>query len=657
MDEQKQSLIDRIKQAQNILVTVSTNPSVDQLAAAIGLTIALNKLDKHGTAVFSGEPPSTIEFLKPEETLEKNTDSLRDFIIALDKSKADKLRYKVEDQVVRIFITPYKTSLSQNDLDFSQGDFNVDVVVALGVKEQQDLDAAITSHGRILHDATVVSVSTESQGSLGTINWVDPSASSLSEMVAGLVDGLDKKAMDGQIATALLTGIVAMTDRFSNEKTSPKTMSASAALMAAGANQQLIASELEGPEPAPSDANPSQDNQAGGAGNAPEAVQKDPGMLEIDHEDDDDETEEPEEPEPAPEPPQPQIKVDENGMIRTIEAESLPEISQVRGVGNDGQATESGNTAPRRERLTEPPRMSDGGLTANTSPEDETEDLPTEELSLPPASGQPLLTHNANVLNSADDVPPTPVSLPPLPDMPPAPQPSAYTPPPFSPPPVAPPVPAPAPYTPPAQSFTPPPLPADDATLSEIEASVDSRHVRADSTLSEIEASVDSPHMQTSGNQQADDVDSARNAVEAALSGAPTGTDPLQPIAALNAQPLGAQLHDAPAPAVPNAVPNLGFSEPTPGNTPADDALDMPLPSSPFGPGQPSRPLGQPDQQAPTGQFQNPQVYPQQASAPAAPAPQSPPSSFPAPQQGMTLSGNSGTPPPPVPPPMLPPLR
>ena len=41
-----------------------------------------------------------------EKTIEKNTDSLRDFIIALDKSKADKLRYKVEDKFVKIFITP-----------------------------------------------------------------------------------------------------------------------------------------------------------------------------------------------------------------------------------------------------------------------------------------------------------------------------------------------------------------------------------------------------------------------------------------------------------------------------------------------------------------------------------------------------------------------
>ena len=102
MDNVRQQIIERLKQTTNVLVTVSNNPSVDQLAACIGLTLMLNKLGKHGTAVFSGKVPSTIEFLKPEATIEKNTDSLRDFIIALDKSKADKLRYKVEDKVVKM---------------------------------------------------------------------------------------------------------------------------------------------------------------------------------------------------------------------------------------------------------------------------------------------------------------------------------------------------------------------------------------------------------------------------------------------------------------------------------------------------------------------------------------------------------------------------
>ncbi|HUD10453.1 MAG TPA: hypothetical protein VMR28_02150, partial [Candidatus Saccharimonadales bacterium] len=215
MDNVKQQIIERIKQANNVLVTVSNNPSVDQLAACIGLTLMLNKLGKHGTAVFSGLVPSTIEFLQPEKTLEKNTDSLRDFIIALDKSKADKLRYKVEDKVVKIFITPYKASISEKDLQFSEGDFNVDVVVALGVHNQTELDQAIAAHGRILHDATVISINNKANGNLGTLNLLDQTTSGLSELVASMADQLDKSILNTQIATALLTGIVAETNRFS----------------------------------------------------------------------------------------------------------------------------------------------------------------------------------------------------------------------------------------------------------------------------------------------------------------------------------------------------------------------------------------------------------------------------------------------------------
>ncbi len=263
MDQQKQSAIDRLKQGTNVLVTVNSNPTVDQLAACIGLTLMLNALGKHGTAVFSGTVPSTLEFLQPERTLEKNTDSLRDFIIALDKSKADKLRYKVEDTVVKIFITPYRSSISDKDLQFSQGDYNVDVVVAIGVHDQKELDQAITLQGRILHDATVITLNIQPGNNIGTINWQDPQASSLSEMVASLADGFDKNVIDNQIATALLTGIVSETERFSNTKTSPNTMKISAQLMAAGANQQLVATKLaETPQTPPAQAAlPESDNK------------------------------------------------------------------------------------------------------------------------------------------------------------------------------------------------------------------------------------------------------------------------------------------------------------------------------------------------------------------------------------------------------------
>ena len=542
MQDQQNQLIAKLKESQNVLVTVSKNPSVDQLAAAIGFTLALNKLDKHATAVFSGQIPDTIEFLKPEETLEKSTDSLRDFIIALDKSKADKLRYKVEDQVVRIFITPYRTSISEKDLDFSQGDFNVDVVVALGVPEQQDLDDAIQAHGRILHDATVASLSVGGTQELGTLNISDPTASSLSEMVAEVIEGMGQELIDSQIATALLTGIVATTNRFSNDRTTPKTMSISSVLMAAGANQQLIATELETPQ---------MQTTATREGNVPEQPQpeKEPGMLEIEHEgsatpapnmpaspapvQDEPEEATPEEPQ-LNELPTPQIHVDEDGRIVTGQADELPQIGHARASGGSGLLEEPEEQASR-ERITEPPAR-DSALSANI--EEEGLDASTDELTLPSAA-MPILSHNSEATPSPEPAVPAPTT----------------------------------------QPLMPPTPSAPDMTGQD---SIDTAH----ETLSEIEQAVDSPHV--SAQAPANTLDEARNAVEQAYN-ASASTAPPDPIAALNAQPLGPELHeDIPLPQPTyQPAPGFGSDQPQlvdggiPGSSPADQTLDMPLPGVP----------------------------------------------------------------------------
>lgn len=241
-------IVAKIKSVTNILVTLSRSPSVDQLAAALGLTILLDKMGKHATAVFSGEIPPAINFLEPEKTFENNADSLRDFIISLDKQKADRLRFKVEGDIVKVLITPYRTTIAESDLSFSEGEFNVELVLAIGVDKKEDLDDAISAHGRIFHDATIATINIDSaNGSLGSINWQDSSASSFCEMIFGLSESLgskDKSFVDDQVATALLTGIVSSTDQFMNDKTSPSVMTLAANLMAKGANQQLISSEL-----------------------------------------------------------------------------------------------------------------------------------------------------------------------------------------------------------------------------------------------------------------------------------------------------------------------------------------------------------------------------------------------------------------------------
>jgi hypothetical protein len=595
MDAPKQQVAERIKQANNILVTVSSNPSVDQLSACIGITLALNKMGKHGTAVFSGEVPSMLEFLQPEKTIEKNTDSLRDFIIALDKSKADKLRYKVEDKVVKIFITPYKTSITNKDLNFSQGDFNVDVVLALGVHQQADLDQAITAHGRILHDATVITMNVRPGGELGSINWLDASASSLSELTVQLLDMLDKTMMDGQIATAMLTGIVAETDRFSNAKTSPQTMSISAELMANGANQQLVATKLEEPPVAVAPIAPlvSAQNMPSDVGPTAPKVDtvKQDGTLEISH--DNRPTMPPAPVEEKHEPLAPQIHIDEQGSLLPIgSAGALDEDMLPPDIDGNLPSIGRQHSEPPR-MITQPPTLG-GQLTANTMPEQLGSS--SDPLTLPSIDG-PLLSRDpmgpqqddlkAPTIQPLDDEErpsgaPTPnVTDFGAPQHPADPARAMAAPVTLSVPETAPP--ALTLPSAPDSSFGPQ---IDSATLSQIEQELHSDHSQDAAPASNAETALQPA---PAPEPQGPSLDQARSLVDQAIN-TPTGAAdaPLPPIEALNAQPVNLPLATVPpeqphaaAPAPVAAAPRT-ILQPVDPNSPPPVPPPMMPPTSPY---------------------------------------------------------------------------
>ena len=241
----QEQIIAKLKESESILIAVNDNPSVDELSSALALTLAINNSGKHATAVASGEMPDALTFLRPEKTFEHSVDSLRDFIIALNKEKADHLRYKLVGDHVKIFITPYRSIISEKDLEFEQGDFNIDFVLALNVESQDRLDGALAAHGRIFHDASVAILTIgENQTNLNGTHWHAENASSLSELTVQIIESLGKKNLTQPVATALLTGIVAETDRFSNVKATAEVMSLAAKLISSGADQQLVVSKI-----------------------------------------------------------------------------------------------------------------------------------------------------------------------------------------------------------------------------------------------------------------------------------------------------------------------------------------------------------------------------------------------------------------------------
>ena len=236
---------EKIANSANILIATSSDPSLDELSTAITLARFLDRLGKHTIAIYSGEVPNALAFLDPSNYFENDVDVLQDFVVSLNKEKADHLHYKLEGEEVKVFITPYRERITEEDLSFSYCDYNVDLVLALNVNNGKDLDPALNDYGHIMKDATIINISTGNPGKFGEMEWNNKRASSVSEMVADLLcNASGDVKLEPIEATALLTGIVASTDRFAHANTFSTTMQIASRLIDFGASPETVAENI-----------------------------------------------------------------------------------------------------------------------------------------------------------------------------------------------------------------------------------------------------------------------------------------------------------------------------------------------------------------------------------------------------------------------------
>jgi len=251
---QKTQIVELIRGSENLVITVSQKPDVDEIAAAIALAAIVHKLSKHGDAIISTPVPSKLSFL-PTGLIKKSFSAIRDFVISVDVStvEADKLKYVPEGKKLNIYVTPFNGNYSAEDVDFKPGDFHCDAIIALGANRPEEMDKQIADQKELQAAAKFVSISIK-EGSPSGLSWNVPTASSLCELVMELAESLQPEILDSDIATSILTGITFKTDHFTNDKTTAKVMNLSAQLMAAGAQQATIIQQLKRPEAAPAEA-------------------------------------------------------------------------------------------------------------------------------------------------------------------------------------------------------------------------------------------------------------------------------------------------------------------------------------------------------------------------------------------------------------------
>lgn len=242
----KQQTSEAIRQAEAILIMTGQHPSIDQVASTIALSAILRKYGKKVTAVISDDIPAGAKFLATDK-IERTLGGLRDFIMQVDLGRAevDKLKYTIENGKLNVHVTPFSGGFNSRDVSFGYGDYQFDLVIILGVASYNRIDKIYAQNAEMLRRIPLANIDFHRiNEQYGAINLLETSAGSLAEILIALSESLQNGLIDEQIATTMLTGIMASTDRFTANHTTAKTMTVAAQMLAMGADQQKVVKGL-----------------------------------------------------------------------------------------------------------------------------------------------------------------------------------------------------------------------------------------------------------------------------------------------------------------------------------------------------------------------------------------------------------------------------
>jgi phosphoesterase RecJ-like protein len=181
-----------LRGAQRITAICHENPDADTLGAAIAIAIAAERMGKQAEVVSGDPPPPFLAFMPRIEHVRRAP--------ALEP----------------------------------------DVAVVVDAGDLARTGSVATDHADWLARARIANIDHHvSNPGFGHANLVDPSAAATCEMVALLLPELGV-ALDAELATVLLAGIVQDTHTFAHPNTTPRTLRVAADLVEAGAELARI---------------------------------------------------------------------------------------------------------------------------------------------------------------------------------------------------------------------------------------------------------------------------------------------------------------------------------------------------------------------------------------------------------------------------------
>ncbi len=220
------------------LIAIQANPSVDGLAAATALYLALTKMNKNVSLVCS-QPPQNADLVGTDKIQNTLSSGGNHLVISFpyQEGSIDKVDYNIQGDQFNLIIVPNSDTnrIDPNEVKFSYTGGKIEFIITVDVPNLNSLGPIYTENQNEFQSKNIINIDRHLiNNSFGTINILNKQASATSEMVFQIIRELQVE-LDTDIATNLYTGLLSATNNFSSYSVGPTTFEAAAQLMKYGA--------------------------------------------------------------------------------------------------------------------------------------------------------------------------------------------------------------------------------------------------------------------------------------------------------------------------------------------------------------------------------------------------------------------------------------
>ena len=244
----KTQAIGLLKQAKEILIVGPKKWDADAAAGVIALHTTLKKCGKTSIAIAPDEMPRQLRFLPGSDSVAQTLGSGNDFVISIaTKSSTIKNVHATEHEGVVDLVMQTDGIIDPSEIHFKQYTEHFDLIVTLSTDSLDDCGKFFQEHSQLFSKTPIINISVSPANEFfGRVNYVDASASAVCELLTNVIKSEPEfeKALNTELSTVLLAGILSATDSFLAPNTSAQSLEMAAELQSRGAEQSKVIEHL-----------------------------------------------------------------------------------------------------------------------------------------------------------------------------------------------------------------------------------------------------------------------------------------------------------------------------------------------------------------------------------------------------------------------------